>query len=330
MPPRSEPGASRAERGAQSNARSLGFGAPPGRPSCAALGGEAPKAAVMLINPAMPNPRLLIAHPLAAGAEIALTPDQARHVGLVLRLDAGDGLRVFNATDGEWRARVVEKTKRGMRVVIQAKLREARAVPDLELLFAPVKRHATDLIVEKATELGAARIRPVITQRTIADTVRTDRLATIAREAAEQTERFEAPEILEPLALFKALEGWDAQRLLLFADESGDEAGAAWEGEAPRAAPLLEVLRAFAPLPQGQEPGGGVNLNAASQAASERGKLALLIGPEGGFAPQERRALRALGFVRPVSLGPRILRAETAVIAALTLVQAQWGDWRGV
>ncbi|HRE44602.1 MAG TPA: 16S rRNA (uracil(1498)-N(3))-methyltransferase [Terricaulis sp.] len=254
----------------------------------------------------MANPRLLIDHPLTAGAEIALTEAQARHVGLVLRLDAGDGLRVFNAEDGEWRARVAEKTKRGMRVAIEQKLRDARAAPDLDLLFAPVKRHATDLIVEKAAELGAARIRPVITQRTIAETVRTDRLSTIAREAAEQTERFDAPEILEPMPLFKALERWDEARPLLYADESGDEAGAAWGGQAGRAGPLLEVLGAI----------GGPS------------QLALLIGPEGGFTPEERRALRALSFVRPVSLGPRILRAETAVIAALTLIQAQWGDWR--
>lgn len=257
----------------------------------------------------MANPRLLIDHPLAAGAEIALTEAQARHVGLVLRLDAGDALRVFNAEDGEWRARVAEKTKRGMRVAIEEKLRAARAAPDLDLIFAPVKRQATDLIVEKATELGAARIRPVITQRTITDVVRTDRLTAIAREAAEQTERFDAPTILEPLPLFKVLEAWDEARPLIYADESGDEAGAAWGGAAGRAPPLLNVLSAWA---------GGPS------------KLALLIGPEGGFTPEERRALRALAFVHPISLGPRILRAETAVIAALTLVQAQWGDWRGV
>ncbi|MCR6646386.1 MAG: RsmE family RNA methyltransferase [Terricaulis sp.] len=202
----------------------------------------------------MANPRLLIDHPLTAGAEIALTEAQARHVGLVLRLDAGDALRVFNAQDGEWRARVAEKTKRGMRVAIAEKLRAARAAPDLDLLFAPVKRHATDLIVEKATELGAARIRPVITQRTIAETVRTDRLSTIAREAAEQTERFDAPDILEPLPLFKALERWDEARPLIYADESGDEADAAWGGELGRARPLLDVLRALTPSPRG---GGG-------------------------------------------------------------------------
>lgn len=254
----------------------------------------------------MPQPRLLIDQTLAAGSSIALDEAQARHVGTVLRLDVGDALRVFNAADGEWRARVAEKTKRGMSVVVEEFLRAARSAPDLDLLFAPVKRHATDLIVEKATELGVRRIRPVITQRTIAETVRVDRLASIAREAAEQTERFDAPEICTPLSLAKALDVWDASRALIYADESGDENGAAWGGEAGRAPPLMEALT--------RTPRGG-------------GALALLIGPEGGFTPEERRMLRALPFVTPVSLGPRILRAETAVIAALSVIQAAWGDW---
>ena len=143
----------------------------------------------------MADPRLLIEQRLGASARLALNEAQTRHVGTVLRLDAGDVLRVFNAEDGEWRARVSEKTKRTMTVRVEDFLRPARAAPDLELLFAPVKRHATDLIVEKATELGVAAPPPVITQRTIAETVRIDRLESIAREAAEQTERFDLPEI---------------------------------------------------------------------------------------------------------------------------------------
>lgn len=253
----------------------------------------------------MANPRLLIEQPLTAGAEIALDEGQARHVGTVLRLDVGDALRVFNSADGEWRARVSGKSKRSMSVRVAEKLRSPRAAPDLELLFAPVKRHATDLIVEKATELGVRRIRPVVTQRTIAETVRTDRLAIIAREAAEQTERFDVPEVAEAIALVKALDGWDGARLLLYADEAGDEAEAPWGGERGQAMPIAEAL---------------ANVQAQS--------LAVLIGPEGGFAPEERRMLCGLGYVIPVSLGPRILRAETAVIAALSIVQAQWGDWR--
>ncbi len=254
----------------------------------------------------MAQPRLLIDAKLATGAELELTEGQARHVGTVLRLKEGDALRVFNAEDGEWRARVSARSKRGMSVRVGDKLRDARATSDLDLLFAPVKRHATDLIVEKAAELGVRRIRPVITQRTIAETVRLDRLQTIAREAAEQSERFEAPELFEPLPLAKALDGWDAARTLIYADEAGDDANAPWGGETGRAKPIVDALAAQRP----------------SKA------LALLIGPEGGFTLEERRMLRSLGYVMPVSLGPRILRAETAVIAALSVIQAVWGDWR--
>jgi 16S rRNA (uracil1498-N3)-methyltransferase len=257
----------------------------------------------------MPEPRLLIDQDLRAGAEIALDEAQTRHVGTVLRLEIGDTLRPFNARDGEWRAKISAKSKRGMTVVVESLLREARAAPDLDLLFAPVKRHATDLIVEKATELGVRRIRPVITQRTIAETVRLDRLQGIVREAAEQTERFDAPEICEAVSLPKALDGWDAARPLIYADEAGEEKGVAWGGEVGRARSIGEALLAW-------DAGGP-------------GKLALLVGPEGGFTPEERRMLRTIPHVIPVSLGPRILRAETAVIAALSVIQAAWGDWRG-
>ena len=253
----------------------------------------------------MPEPRLLIDQDLRAGAEIALDEAQARHVGTVLRLNVGDHLRPFNARDGEWRARVTVREKRGMRVVLESLLREARTTADLDLLFAPVKRHATDLIVEKATELGVRRIRPIVTQRTIAETVRVDRLETIAREAAEQTERFDAPEVFDATPLPKALDGWDATRPLIYADESGDEADKAWGGDTGRARSIAEAV---------------ANLKAQ--------RLALLIGPEGGFTPEERRMLRGLPYVVPVSLGPRILRAETAVIAALSVIQSTWGDWR--
>ena len=271
----------------------------------------------------MANPRLLIDAALKMGADIALNDAQARHVGTVLRLDEGDTLRVFNAADGEWRARVASKTKRGMNVRVEEFIRHARAAPDLDLLFAPVKRHATDLIVEKATELGVRRMRPVLTQRTIAETVRLDRLQSIAREAAEQTERFDAPEIFEPLPLTKALDGWDGGRPLIYADEAGDIAGEPWGGERGRAAPIAEQLGLWT---------AGVSPAGASVGGLDAGgphKLALLIGPEGGFTPEERRMLRGLPYVIPVSLGPRILRAETAAIAALSIIQSVWGDWRG-
>ena len=253
----------------------------------------------------MAEPRLLIDHNLKAGAVLALDEAQARHVGTVLRLDVGGVLRVFNATDGEWRARVQEKSKRGMVVTIVEFIRPARVAPDLDLLFAPVKRHATDLIIEKATELGVRRIFPVTTQRTIAETVRVDRLSGIAREAAQQTERFDVPEIADAQSLPRALDGWDASRRLIYADEAGDDASAPWGGETGRALPIGEALQSVPP-----------------------GPVSLLIGPEGGFTPEERRMLRAFPFVVPVSLGPRILRAETAVIAALSVIQATWGDWR--
>jgi 16S rRNA (uracil1498-N3)-methyltransferase len=269
----------------------------------------------------MANPRLLIDAHLGPGVEIALEEGQARHVGTVLRLKPGDKLRVFNARDGEWAARIAAQSKRGVSVRIEDFLREAIPPFDLDLLFAPVKRHATDLIVEKATELGVARLRPVITQRTIADTVRVERLALIAREAAEQTERCDVPEVCAPVALAKIVDGWDVSRPLLYADESGDDEDTAWGGDVGRARPLLEALQnlsigADTPTPGTAPRGGGE-------------KLALLIGPEGGFTPEERRMLRGLSFVVPVSLGPRILRAETAVIAALAIIQASWGDWRG-
>lgn len=278
----------------------------------------------------MTEPRLLIDQGLAPGVELDLGEAQARHVATVLRFGTGDRLRLFNAEDGEWSATITAATKRSARARVGERIRPPRAVPDLDLMFAPVKRHATDLIVEKATELGARRIRPVITQRTIAETVRLDRLNAIAREAAEQTERFDAPEIFAPVTLAKALDGWDAERPLIYCDEQGG------------AASLLDALR-FNPLSRGEggarsAPGEGrkgaptpENLVAPpppTPSPQWKGGVAVLIGPEGGFTQEERRMLRACAFVIPVSLGPRILRAETAVIAALTIIQAAWGDWR--
>lgn len=252
----------------------------------------------------MPDPRFHIDAPLQAGARLRLDEADSRHAATVLRLGPGDGVRVFNARDGEWRAEIDAKDRHGVQASVRTLLRSARPSPDLDLLFAPVKRDATDLIVEKATELGARRLIPIITTRTITDTVRVDRLASIARGAAAQTERFDIPEILSPLPLAKALDGWNSSRPLVFADEAGEDADKPWGGETGRAPPLLRAL-------------GGLKPQA----------IAVLIGPEGGFDPAERRMLRALDFVMPVTLGPRILRAETAVIAALALVQAAWGDW---
>jgi len=252
----------------------------------------------------MPDPRLYLDERLAEGALVRVSDGQGRKLTQTLRLGAGAPVRVFNARDGEWRA-VIERTERtGLVLHVSALLRAPFAARDLDLVFAPVKRDAVDLMVEKATELGVRRLRPVITRRTIVETVRLDRFKSIAREAAEQTERFDLPEVFEPQPLAKALDGWDADRPLIFADEAGDDPDAAWGGATGRAGPLLDRLQ-------------GISAD----------KLALLIGPEGGFAPEERALLRAQPYVIPVSLGPRILRAETAAIAALAVIQAAWGDW---
>lgn len=241
----------------------------------------------------MAIPRLFVGAPFAAGGALTLNESQGRYLATVLRLGPGARLSVFNGRDGEWSAIVTRADRKGVTLSLEAETRPQAAGPDLALLFSPVKRHGTDLIVEKATELGVRDLRPVLMRRTNSETVRTDRLRAVAVEAAEQTGRIDLPTVHEALPLARALDGWDG-RPLLFADEAGD------------AAPIATVLQSLPPA---------------------RG-IALLTGPEGGFDPEERRVLRALPFVTPVSLGPRILRAETAAIAALALVQAHWGDWR--
>ena len=168
-----------------------------------------------------------------------------------------------------------------------------------------MKKARTDFIVEKATELGSSEILPVLTERTDADIVRADRLQRVAVEAAEQTERLDVPPVRDAVKLDQALSGWDAARILIYADEAGDEGGKPWGGEDGRARSIADMLK---------------SLNA--------GRAAILIGPEGGFSPAERKRLRGLPYVRAVGLGPRILRAETAAVAALALYQALAGDWR--
>lgn len=245
----------------------------------------------------MPGPRLYHEGQLAPGAKLRLEEAQAHKLTAVLRLGAGARIRLFNE-DGEWAAEISAKDRAGLSAIVHEQLRAPASSPDIELLFAPLKRDATDLVIEKATELGIRRIRPVTTARTITDTVRLDRLVGIARSAAEQCERFDVPEIAVPATLAKALDGWDTQRLLIYADESGE----VWGGARP---PAIAAVLA------GERPSAA----------------ALLTGPEGGFTNEERQWLRSLPFMRPVSLGPRILRAETAAIAALAILQSAWGDW---
>jgi 16S rRNA (uracil1498-N3)-methyltransferase len=236
--------------------------------------------------------RLFIPHDLAAGAELALDEGQSRYLAAVMRQAVGDELLLFNGRDGEWRAAISAVGKRAVAVRAQARVRPQATGPDLDLVIALVKRARLETIVEKACELGARRVRLAVTERTNADHTRVDRLAAIATEAAEQTGRLDVPQILAPLKLDRLIADWDEGRRLLFCDEAGD------------ATPVLEALKGVSP-----------------------GPWAVLIGPEGGFSPAERERLRALPYATAATLGPRILRADTAAISALTLWQAALGDW---
>lgn len=251
------------------------------------------------------TPRLHVAPDLGVGQTITIDGDQAHYLSRVMRLAPGDAVRLFNGRDGEFSASIAEATKSSVRLAVGEQTRMQGRAPDLWLLFAPLKKDRTDFLVEKAVELGVAEIRPVITERTNADTVRVDRLAKIAVEAAEQTERLDVPPVREAQKLWSALDAWPSDRVLIFADESGDDNGRPWGGESGRASPLEVVLR-----------------------ESAEGAAAILIGPEGGFSAAERARLRGLPFVKAVGLGPRILRAETAAVAALAIWQAIRGDWR--
>jgi 16S rRNA (uracil1498-N3)-methyltransferase len=237
--------------------------------------------------------RLFVKSPLRAGAEIALDEGQAHYLGNVLRLKAGDKILVFNKLDGEWCAALAAIGKKKAQAVLSHQTRPQDVGPDLHYLFAPIKRARLDYMAQKATEMGASVLRPVLTRRTITEKVKTGRLIANAIEAAEQCGILRVPEVREPEKLAHVLDGWDAARLLVFADEA-----------APTASPL-EILSAQAPRP-----------------------LAVLIGPEGGFEPEERAALLGKPYVVPISLGSRVMRADTAAIAAIALVNATLGDWR--
>jgi 16S rRNA (uracil1498-N3)-methyltransferase len=246
----------------------------------------------MPATPAWPPkslPRLFVRTPLAAGAGVELDTGQANYLGNVLRLREGSELLVFDGSSGEWLARIAEAGKKRMLLTVERRTREAESVPDVWLAFAPVKRTQTDWLVEKATELGTARLLPVITRRTIVERVKIERLEAIAIEAAEQCGRTMLPEIADPQPLAKLLEQRDEGRALYFADENGGE------------------------------PAG---------AAFRSGPAVILTGPEGGFTEEERSAIRSAAGAVPISLGPRILRAETAALAALAAYMAVAGDWR--
>ena len=250
-------------------------------------------------------PRLFVKADLSLGAPLALTSEQANYLFRVLRLKVNDTVRVFNGRDGEWHAVVTEAMRSAGFLRLEEQIIEQAEIGDLQLLFAPLKKTCTDFVVEKATELGATVIQPVITKRTQTTTVRVSRLEKIVEEAAEQTERLDIPHIGEPMQLFEVLKKWDSDRRLIYCDEAGDNPDENWGRKAGQALPMMEAVSGI-----------------------DDGLAAILVGPEGGFSSEEREFLRMQEFVIPVSLGPRILRAETAAVAALTLWQAVRGDWR--
>jgi 16S rRNA (uracil1498-N3)-methyltransferase len=239
--------------------------------------------------------RLFVEGPLARGAEPETGPEQAHYLAHVMRVRLGEAILLFNGRHGEWLAHVADIGRRSVRLAVASRVRPQAVGPDLDLIVAVVKRPRLETIVEKAAELGARRVLPVLTERTNAGHANAARLSAIAVEAAEQTGRLDVPQILPEARLADVLAAWPADRRLMFCDEAGDAASAC------------------AALP--------------SEARQGEGGWAILIGPEGGFTPGERAAARAVPGAVPVNLGPRILRADTAAIAALTLWQAALGDW---
>jgi 16S rRNA (uracil1498-N3)-methyltransferase len=242
-------------------------------------------------------PRLYVTTALAPGVEVKPAPEQAHYLRSVLRLRLGAAVAAFNATDGEWLCRVAETGKGATRLTAEFQLRqpETESEADLWLVFAPIKRVPLDWLVEKATELGVAAFLPVWTARTQVERVNLDRLRAHAVEASEQSERLTVPELRAPERLDPLLAAWPGRRRLVVCDESGT-------GE-----PISDAAARLPP-----------------------GPVALLVGPEGGFDETELDAIGKLSFVTRVGLGPRVLRAETAALAAVAVVQAIAGDWRRV
>ena len=247
----------------------------------------------MPATPAWPPrsaPRLFVSGPLAAGATVTVEGNPAHYLAKVMRVAHGDAVNLCDDATGEWAARVVASGKRAVELETVEKLREREPVPDFWLCPALLKKDRFDLVLEKATELGVRAIRPVVMRRCVADKLNLDRARAIVTEAAEQCARTALPEVAAPVSLDALLRDWPEDRALFFADELG-------------------------------------GANAAAAFAGYSGPSALLTGPEGGFDDAERERVRAHPAARPISLGPRILRGETAAIAAAALWMATAGDW---
>jgi 16S rRNA (uracil1498-N3)-methyltransferase len=237
-------------------------------------------------------PRVYVEADLTAGGAVACTREQTNYLRNVLRLGASDSVLIFNGRDGEWQAELGLDGRRDASLTPLRQVRPQLGGPDLHYLFAPLKHARLDYMVQKATEMGAARLAPVLTQRTVPSRVNLERMRANVIEAAEQCGILSIPEVAEPHRLEAVLSNWDAGRTLIFCDES---------------AIIKDPMTALA--------------------AVETQAFAVLIGPEGGFADTEREMLLAKSFVVPISLGPRIMRADTAAVAALALVNAALGDW---
>ncbi len=235
--------------------------------------------------------RLFVEDSLSPGAQLILSQPQSHYLAHVMRVGEGDAVLLFNGSDGEWLATITRQDKKHMHVLLQKQTRMQEQSPDLWLVFAPIKGK-TDIVIEKAVELGVSRIIPAITNRTIVRSLNMEKMRSHTREAAEQCERLDVPHLEEPRNLTDILGGWKKERILLYADESG--AGN----------PIKSVLGSVGSKP-----------------------CALLVGPEGGFTPEEQKILRQQDFVQAFGMGARILRADTAAIAALACIQAWWGDW---
>lgn len=238
--------------------------------------------------------RLFVTADLVAGARVGCTAEQANYLRNVLRMRDGERVLAFNGRDGEWAATLTASGKRDLALAIGVQTRAQEGGPDVDYMFAPLKRARLDYMVQKATELGVARLRPVLTRHTVAERVNTERMRANVIEAAEQCGVLRVPEVAEPERLDKVLAGWDGSRRLIFCDE---------------AAALASPLAALSTLPPDSP-------------------IAVLIGPEGGFSAEEREFLRGKSYTLAISLGPRIMRADTAAVAALALVNAVIGDWR--